>query len=160
MALQGFDHLLLDSGIGPENSMGAKVCAEGSLEEIENALGVPETGLVHTVEQYNRFAEKGDDPLFHKHPSWLRPLDRPPYKVLDISTDKCAFPTFTLGGLWTLSTGEVFDVEGNVIEGLYAAGRTTSGFPAAGYNSGMAVADCTFFGRFAGKTAAAAPRVD
>ena len=53
-------------------------------------------------------------------------------------------------------TGEVMTEEGKVIPGLYAAGRTSSGFPAAGYNSGMAVADCTFFGRMAGKAAAAA----
>ena len=76
------------------------------------------------------------------------------------SADKCAFPTFTLGGLWTKPTGEVLTEEGNVIPGLYAAGRTTSGFPAAGYNSGMAVADCTFFGRVAGQTAAKTDRAD
>ena len=79
--------------------------------------------------------------------------------MLDISIDKCAFPTFTLGGLWTKPTGEVLTEQGDVIPGLYAAGRTTSGFPAAGYNSGMAVADCTFFGRVAGQTAAAADPV-
>jgi len=151
----GVAYLLLDAGIAPENSMGAQVCAEGTLEEIERALGIPETGLVHTVEQYNRFADKGEDPLFHKHPNWIRPLDRLPYQALDLSTDRCAYPTFTLGGLWTKPSGEVLDVEGHPIKGLYAAGRTTSGFPAAGYNSGMAVADCTFFGRIAGRTAAA-----
>ena len=160
MHQDGVAYLLLDSEIGPENSMGAQVCAKGSLEEIEQALGVPATGLAHTVEQYNRFAAEGEDPLFHKHPNWIRPLDKPPYKVLDISLDKCAFPTFTLGGLWTKSTGEVMDIEGNVIPGLYAAGRTSSGFPAAGYNSGMAVADCTFFGRVAGQTAAAVAPAD
>ena len=52
-----------------------------------------------------------------------------------------------------------YSEEGKVIPGLYAAGRTSSGFPAAGYNSGMAVADCTFFGRIAGKTAASADPV-
>ncbi|MCH2170606.1 FAD-dependent oxidoreductase [Myxococcota bacterium] len=156
----GVAYILLDSEIGPENSMGAQVCAEGSLEEIEQALGVPATGLSNTVAQYNQFAANGEDPLFQKHPNWIRPLDKPPYKVLDISTDKCAFPTFTLGGLWTKPTGEVMTVEGRVIPGLYAAGRTSSGFPAAGYNSGMAVADCTFFGRMAGKAAAAADPAD
>ena len=152
----GVAYLLLDSEIGPENSMGAQVCAKGSLEEIEQALGIPAKALTHTVEEYNRFAAEGEDPFFHKHPSWIRTLDNAPYKVLDVSLDKCAFPTFTLGGLWTKPTGEVMDIEGTVIPGLYAAGRTSSGFPAAGYNSGMAVADCTFFGRVAGQTAAAA----
>ena len=36
-------------------------------------------------------------------------------------------PTFTLGGLHTLPTGEVLTPDGTVIAGLYAAGRTTSG---------------------------------
>ena len=156
----GVAYLLLDADIAPTNSMGAQVCAEGTIEEIEKAVGIPEGGLVNTLTQYNKFAEKGEDPLFQKHPNWIRPLDKGPYKLLDISTEKCAFPTFTLGGLWTKPTGEVMDVEGNVIEGLYAAGRTTSGFPAAGYNSGMAVADCTFFGRYAGRAAAQAPPLD
>jgi 3-oxo-5alpha-steroid 4-dehydrogenase len=156
----GVAYLLLDADIAPTNGMGAQVCAEGTIEEIEKVVGIPEGGLVNTLTQYNKFAEKGEDPLFQKHPNWIRPLDKGPYKLLDISTEKCSFPTFTLGGLWTRPTGEVMDVEGNVIEGLYAAGRTTSGFPTAGYNSGMAVADCTFFGRYAGRAAAQAPPLD
>ena len=155
---KGTAYWLCDKDIGPENSMGAQVCAEGSLEDIEEKLGLPWKSLQNTVEQYNHYAKDGEDPLFHKHPQWIRPLEGP-WKVLDISIDKCAFPTFTLGGLWTKPTGEVLTEEGKVIPGLYAAGRTSSGFPAAGYNSGMAVADCTFFGRIAGKTAASAEPV-
>jgi succinate dehydrogenase/fumarate reductase flavoprotein subunit len=156
---KGTAYWLCDKDIGPENSMGAQVCAEGSLEDIEQKLDLPYKALQNTVEQYNHYAKEGKDPLFHKHPQWIRPLEGP-YKALDISIDKCAFPTFTLGGLWTKPTGEVLTEQGDVIPGLYAAGRTTSGFPAAGYNSGMAVADCTFFGRVAGQTAAAADPVD
>lgn len=39
---------------------------------------------------------------------------------------------------------------------LYAAGRTAAGIPrtSKGYASGMSVADATFFGRQAGKSAA------
>ena len=59
---------------------------------------------------------------------------------------------FTLGGLETLPTGEVLDVDGNVIPKLYAAGRTTAGLPRTGkgYASGM-------FWRF---TVASDPTVD
>ncbi len=156
---KGRAYWLCDADIGPENSMGAQVCAEGSLEEIEQKLDLPYKALQNTVEQYNHYAKDGSDPLFNKHPQWIRPLAGP-YKALDISIDKCAFPTFTLGGLWTKPTGEVLTEQGDVIPGLYAAGRTTSGFPAAGYNSGMAVADCTYFGRVAGRAAAAADAVD
>jgi succinate dehydrogenase/fumarate reductase flavoprotein subunit len=57
-----------------------------------------------------------------------------------------------------LPTGEVVRSDGSVIEGLYAAGRTTAGVPRRGdgYGSGMSVADVTFFGRLAGKQAAGA----
>jgi len=39
---------------------------------------------------------------------------------------------------------------------LYAAGRTACGLPrwGAGYSSGLSLADCTFFGRMAGRQAA------
>ena len=48
-------------------------------------------------------------------------------------------------------------MDGDVIPGLYAAGRATCGMPrsAEGYGSGMSVGDVTFFGRLAGKAAAA-----
>ena len=67
----------------------------------------------------------------------------------------CAF--FTLGGLSTRPSGEVLDRAGEVIAGLYAAGRATSGLPrwGHGYSSGLSLADCTFFGRMAGRSAAA-----
>ena len=48
---------------------------------------------------------------------------------------------------------ERFD-DGDVIPGLYAAGRTTSGLAAQGYSSGLSLADATFFGRMAGRHAA------
>ena len=51
----------------------------------------------------------------------------------------------------------VLDRAGAAIPGLFAAGRCTSGLPAwgHGYSSGMSLADCTFFGRQAGRAAAA-----
>ena len=63
---------------------------------------------------------------------------------------------FTLGGLHTSCDGEVLDREGRPIAGLFAAGRCTSGLPAwgHGYASGLSLADCTFFGRQAGRSAA------
>ena len=66
------------------------------------------------------------------------------------------FSFFTLGGLKTSTDGEVLDRSGTPIAGLFAAGRCTSGLPAwgHGYSSGLSLADCTFFGRQAGRKAA------
>jgi 3-oxo-5alpha-steroid 4-dehydrogenase len=63
---------------------------------------------------------------------------------------------FTLGGLATLPTGEVLDADGDIIPGLYAAGRTACGLPrwGEGYSSGMSLGDASFFGRMAGLHAA------
>ncbi|MCP5067625.1 MAG: FAD-binding protein, partial [bacterium] len=111
----------------------------------------------HTIAYYNEHAAKGEDPLFHKHEAWLKPIE-PPYAALDCTPGNGAlYPYFTFGGLDTQSTGEVLTMEGEVIPGLYAAGRTACGVPrtAAGYCSGMSVGDATFFGRVTGKQAAA-----
>jgi 3-oxo-5alpha-steroid 4-dehydrogenase len=55
-----------------------------------------------------------------------------------------------------LPTGEVLTPDGDVVAGLWAAGRTTSGLAAQGYSSDLSLADATFFGRLAGRTAAGA----
>ena len=64
-------------------------------------------------------------------------------------------PAHTFGGLHTTVDGQVLDGFGDAIPGLYAAGRTAAGLPAAPYiASGLSVGDCTFFGRRAGLAAA------
>ncbi|MBD2858237.1 FAD-dependent oxidoreductase [Spongiibacter sp. KMU-158] len=137
--------------------LGAQVAATGeSIAELESELELPEGSLQFTLETYNRHAEKGDDPLFHKAAPWLREI-KPPFVALDCTLGRGPFyPFFTLGGLDTLATGEVLTPEREIIPGLFAAGRTTAGIPrtAAGYASGMSVGDATFFGRLAGKQAA------
>ena len=123
-------------------------------EELEAELGMPPRSLSHTIRTYNEFAARGEDPYFHKESLWLQPLQTPPLAAIDLRVGQTAYALFTLGGLHTLPGGEVMDVEGNVIPGLYAAGRTASGIPAQGYNSGLSLGDCTFTGRMAGASAA------
>ena len=72
---------------------------EESFAALEKALAMPEGVLVRTLEHYNRCAERGEDPLFHKAAKWLRPLSTPPYAALDCSTQRSLFGVFTLGGL-------------------------------------------------------------
>ncbi|MEJ0046945.1 MAG: FAD-binding protein [Rhodospirillales bacterium] len=79
-----------------------------------------------------------------------------PYQALDISIDAKLepLPTLTLGGLRVdEETGGVLGVDGETIEGLYAAGRTAIGICSNIYVSGLSSADCTFSGRRAGKAA-------
>lgn len=154
--------MVVDSAIYTKPPMysEAKVIEVGeTFEELEQAAGFAAGTLSATLETYNRFAARGEDPLFHKQPDFLRPLDKPPYALLDFSIETGIFyPTFTLGGLDTTIDGEVRTPSGEKIPGLFAAGRTTAGLPRSGegYASGMSVGDATFFGRRAGRAAATA----
>lgn len=139
--------------------LNADVAGTGeTIEEMAEEIGLDPAMLRHTVDFYNEHAARGEDPLFHKNPVWLKPIE-PPYAALDCTPGSgVLYPYFTLGGLDTLPTGEVLTMERQPIPGLYAAGRTACGVPrtAAGYGSGMSVGDATFFGRIAGRTVAAA----
>ena len=155
----GTVYLIADDGCFGHPDMGMEVVAtEGSIAELEAALELPATTLQHSVEVYNRHAAAGEDPLFHKHADWLKPLDEPPFAAIDCSLGKAPYTAFTLGGLWTRPGGEVLTEEGRAVPGLFAAGRNACGIPrtAWGYCSGTSIADATLFGRKAGASAAAA----
>jgi 3-oxo-5alpha-steroid 4-dehydrogenase len=66
------------------------------------------------------------------------------------------YAAFTLGGLATDVDGRVLDPAGAPVPGLFAAGRATSGLSVGSYSSGLSLGDGTFFGRRAGRAAAAA----
>jgi 3-oxo-5alpha-steroid 4-dehydrogenase len=159
--------LIVDTAIYEPTSFGMQAAfVEESVAELERSIGLPTESLQATVAYYNRFAAGGQDPLFHKKPTLLQPVSTSPYaafdcrlRTQDISVN-ATFSGFTLGGLHTRPTGEVLDPDGEVIPGLYAAGRTTSGVAAGGYCSGLSLGDGTFFGRMAGRSAATAPRWD
>ncbi len=152
----GHMYLIVDTAIYERNmAMMEATHVEDTVADLEKSMGLPVGSLQATVEYYNRFAARGEDPLFHKTPALLQPLTNPPYAAIDCRTDKVLWATFTLGGLHTLPTGEVLNPDGRIIPGLYAAGRTTSGLAAWGYCSGISLADGTFFGRKAGRSAAA-----
>ena len=152
-------YLLVDDGIfeDPADYSKIEIAAVGeSWQEIEAELGMAHRTLARTVEVYNQHAHERKDPDFHKDESWLRPLDEPPFAALACHLDQAYYPFFTLGGLSVRPTGEVRTSKGNVVQGLYAAGRAACGLPrwGKGYSSGMSLGDCTFFGRMAGRAAA------
>jgi 3-oxo-5alpha-steroid 4-dehydrogenase len=131
------------------------VCA--TADELEGEIGLPHGALVATLDYYNEHAVCGRDPLFGKDASVLTPL-RGPLAAFDLRAGTFVYAPFTLGGLHTLPDGDVLDLGGEPIPGLYAAGRTTSGVAAQGYCSGLSLGDSTLFGRWAGRRAASAAR--
>lgn len=152
-------YLLLDMStfVQPLEIANISIAGTGDTwEEVEAELEMPKGTLSHTMAFYNEHAREGRDPLFDKQVPILRPLDQGPFVALELNFEASYFSFFTLGGLRTSTGGQVMNRAGKAIPGLYAAGRCTSGLPAwgHGYSSGMSLADCTFFGRQAGRNAA------
>jgi succinate dehydrogenase/fumarate reductase flavoprotein subunit len=150
----GEAYLVVDEASYEVNWMGLAatwVCETPA--QLENEMGLPAGSLQSTLELYNRHAAEGNDPLFHKSAPWVRPLV-PPIGAFDLRIGPAPYAPFTLGGLETTVDGDVLDLNGDPIAGLYAAGRTTSGVCSFGYASGLSIGDSTMFGRFAGASAA------
>ncbi len=152
-------YLLLDVAHFSEPAEFARMTIAGTGEtwaEVEAELDMTQGTLAATMHFYNKHAKEGRDPLFDKRQPVLTPLDQGPFVALELNFQTSYFSFFTLGGLKTSINGEVLDRTGAPISGLFAAGRCTSGLPAwgHGYSSGMSLADCTFFGRQAGRMAA------
>ena len=127
-----------------------------TVEEMAEGLGVPVDALRSTLDRYNTYAARGEDPDFHKHPDWLAPQDTGPWAAYDLSLGKALYAGFTLGGVRTTVDGQARRPDGSVIRGLYAAGACASGIAqdGQGYCSGLQLGEGSFFGRRAGRHAA------
>jgi len=126
-----------------------------SLPELAGRLGIDADTLSQTVEEFNRGARQGEDPLFHRgrslhdryyadpavqpNPS-LAPLESAPYYAL-----RCeAGDLDTKGGLLCDEHARVLNGNGEVIDGLYAAGNASAAvmgdtYPGAGATIGSAM---------------------
>lgn len=127
-----------------------------TVEEMEAALGIPQGNLAATLNRYNEFAARGEDPDFHKQPEYLAAQDTGPYAAFDLSLGRAMYSGFTMGGLAVSVDGEVLREDGSVVPGLYAAGACASNIAqdGKGYASGTQLGEGSFFGRRAGGHAA------
>ena len=123
-----------------------------TIAEMESRLQIAQGALQATMADYSAHAARGDDPEFHKHPDWLKPLDKGPWAAFDFSYRRAAFYAFTLGGLHISADGEVINEQGRAIPGLYAAGACAAmlAHDAHNYASGISLTGGAFFGRQAG----------
>ncbi|MCI5449609.1 MAG: FAD-dependent oxidoreductase [Coriobacteriaceae bacterium] len=124
-----------------------------TVEELAEIVGLPVGNVTDAIERYNGYCAAGYDPECHKSADFLKPIDTPPYYAVNGAQSSCGF--HTLGGLKINARAEVVNLDGEVIPGLYAAGRSSCGFFGVYPGSGCSIGDGLTFGRIAGREAAA-----
>jgi 3-oxo-5alpha-steroid 4-dehydrogenase len=126
-----------------------------TLAAVAARVGVDADALALTVKDHNAAVTAGERDPAGKAPELVRPLEHPPYSLIDCSIrHRMAQPApmLTLGGLVVdEKSGQVRRADGSVLAGLYAAGRNAVGVCSNSYVSGLSLADCVFSGRRAGR---------
>ncbi len=115
----------------------------GKIKNQHQRMPISGAALQDTVSRYNSFVASGTDTDFKK-PTPMYKIEKPPFYAA------WATPILhdTLTGLRASTNGEVMDIRGEVIPGLYCAGESQGGFAQHG------LARCMVFGRVAGRHAA------
>ena len=137
-----------------------------SLAELADLIGVDGAGLEETVERWNAHVGDLDDPDFGRGRSvndthWgdgtrtaaatLGPLDTAPYYAVQVRPGALG----TKGGPRTNGEAQVLDLDGEVIEGLYAAGNVMASAMGMTYGgAGGTLGPGMVFGFAAGRHAA------
>jgi 3-oxosteroid 1-dehydrogenase len=143
-----------------------------SIEELAHKIGVDASGLVATVESFNRNAEKGEDPEFHRgaypwgaymsgdrfhkpNPN-LGPLLKPPFYAVE--GKRLASSGIASAGVVADRHCRVMDWNGAAIQGLYVAGNSQARLDNGSLmQSGMSNARGMTHGYLAGRHAAGKP---
>ncbi|MBS5449721.1 MAG: FAD-dependent oxidoreductase [Coriobacteriia bacterium] len=157
MAPSGSCYLIIDDQYATEggaaDSYGEPLATCDTMDELAAATGLNAEVLASTVAFYNESAAQGLDREFGKDPKYLTPLEQGPFHVFAYGMDRCYVGS--LGGLKIDTESHVIDLDGNVIPGLYAAGRNAGTIYGWYVGSGSSMADVLTFGCIAGRNAAA-----
>jgi 3-oxo-5alpha-steroid 4-dehydrogenase len=127
-----------------------------NLDDLAKTCGMTPDHVTKSVDEYNAGATRGEDAM-GKQTEYLAELRAPPFTAINMDVRSRWWPTpmMTLGGLQVQDmTGAVLSSSGDVIPGLYAAGRTAVGVCSNSYVSGLSLADCLYGGRRAGRSVA------
>lgn len=130
-----------------------------TLEELGEKTGIPSDQLLETVEHFNANVDEGVDPDFHRgesaHDLWwgdpyakgriegtLGRIDRGPYYALKLDIGSLG----TKGGPKIDANARVIGLDGQPIEGLYAAGNVSSPMGMSYAGAGATLGCCLVFG--------------
>ena len=120
-----------------------------TLTELAETIGVPAETLEQTISEFNDLVKAGQPDEFGRR-TWESTIEEGPFYAVAFSP--CVH--HTMGGLEIDSEAKVLNTEGQVIEGLYAAGEVTGGIHGTNRVGGNAVPDALTFGKIAGENAA------
>lgn len=137
-----------------------------TIEALAGQLGIEPATLKATVDRFNSFAVKGEDPDFHRgqraYDRWLGdpfypvnatlgPIDTAPFYAVPVLPGDVG----TFGGVVTDEYGRVLREDGSVIPGLYATGTSTASVMGRAYpGAGSSVGPSYVFGYVAAMHAA------
>jgi len=151
-----YAYIIFDAQIRDENkateqyiSAGLAVAAD-SVSELAAKIGMNAGTLAQSLEIYNAAVEKGEDSAFHRSAGMRHPINRVPFYAIRIAPGV----HHTMGGVRIDENTAVLDIQGNVIEGVWAAGEVAGGVHGGNRIGGNAVADIIIFGLTAGAQAA------
>ena len=135
-----------------KNVKAGNIFRGNTLRELAEQIKVPGENLENTVARYNKLVEQGKDDDFGKDKYNL------PYKLqvapFYAHMNKPAIH-HCMGGILTDVKSQVVGRDYEPIPRLYAGGEVTGGIQGANRLGGNATPDCLFYGRVAGKNAAA-----
>ena len=126
------------------------VVKANSIEELAQGLNIPADVFKETVDTYNGYAARKNDPDYHKEPHRLTPVDTAPF----YGARTGAWHLTTLDGVLINTDMQVLDGDNNPIPGLFATGDCSGGFFSTTYPNlmtGLACGRTMTFGRHAGK---------
>ena len=119
-----------------------------TLDEMAEKLGMDADTLKATVENFNASVEAGEDKDGFGRTLFSTKLENGPF----VATPRKPCIHHTMGGVKIDTEGHVLNADGNVIQGLVAAGEVTGGIHGGNRLGGNAVVDTVVFGKLAGET--------
>ena len=119
-----------------------------TIEELAELMEVPVDELVRTVDLWNSYVENGVDLSFFRPADKLVPVAKAPFYAMK----QCCELLNTDGGPVRSAKGEILDLDGNPIPGLFSAGEFGSVW-CNKYQGAGNLGECLAFGRIAARSA-------
>lgn len=117
-----------------------------SLAELADMIGIPADALENTIDEFNQYVENNGNGDPTGRTLFDQKIDKAPFYALVGRT----MVHHTMGGVEINTETQVLDKNGDIIEGLFAAGEVTGGIHGANRLGGNAISDAIVFGRLAG----------